>query len=269
VPYDRAPETGAFERGTYEWVELKAKDGAALYGRLLKPRGFDPSKKYPVLVRVYGGPGVQIVRNAWDNAAPFDHLLVGRGFLVFSLDNRGSTGRGHAFESPVFKDLGRAELDDQLAGVAYLKSLPYVDPQRLGIFGWSYGGFMTLYAMTRAPEVFKAGMAGAPVTDFTFYDTIYTERYMGTPKENPTGYESSSPLKKAADLKGELLLIHGTGDDNVHLANTLAFADALIRAGRPHGLLLHPRQMHGFTPRENRQHRDAAILRHFETHLRP
>jgi dipeptidyl-peptidase-4 len=117
--------------------------------------------------------------------------------------------------------------------------------------------------------VWKAGVAGAPVTDYTFYDTIYTERYMGTPKDNPKGYETSSPLRKASDLRAELLLIHGTGDDNVHLGNTVAFADALVRAGRPHTLLLHPRQMHGFLTRENRLHRDAAILRHLETYLRP
>ena len=185
------------------------------------------------------------------------------------MDNRGSTGRGHAFETPIYKDMGRAELEDQLAGVDYLKSLPYVDPQRLGIWGWSYGGYMTLYVLTHAPAVFKAGVAGAPVTDWTFYDSIYTERYMGQPKDNPKGYETSSPLKKAGELKAELLLIHGTADDNVHLANTVAFADALTKAGRPYSLLVHPRQMHGFAAKENRLPRDAAILRHFEAALKP
>ena len=144
-----------------------------------------------------------------------------------------------------------------------------MDPQRLGIFGWSYGGYLTLYALTHAPDVLKAGVAGAPVTDWTFYDSIYTERYMGQPKDNPKGYESSSPLKKAGELKADLLLIHGTADDNVHLANTMSFADALARAGRPYALQVHPRQMHGFSPRENKLHRDAAILRHFETTLKP
>jgi len=267
VSYDRNPDL-SFERGRYEWVELRARDGAALYGRLLKPAGFDPAKRHPAIVRVYGGPGVQLVRNSWDREALFEQLLASRGFLVFSLDNRGSTGRGHAFEAPLYKDMGRTELEDQLAGVAYLKSLAFVDPQRLGIYGWSYGGYLTLYALTRAPDAFKAGVAGAPVTDWRFYDTIYTERYMGTPKENPKGYDTSSPLAKAADLKAELLILHGTGDDNVHLANTLAFADALLKAGRPHSLMLHPRQTHAFSPKENLKARDAAILRHFETYLR-
>ena len=231
------------------------------------PRASIPPKRYPVVVDVYGGPGVQTVRNAWTDG--FDQVLASRGFLVFSLDNRGTTGRGHAFESPIFKDMGRVELEDQLVGVAHLKTLPYVDPQRLGIFGWSYGGYLTLYALTHAPDVWKAGVAGAPVTDWTFYDSIYTERYMGLPKDNPKGYESSSPLKKAGELKADLLLIHGTADDNVHLANTMSFADALTRAGRPYALQVHPRQMHGFPPERERLHRDAAILRHFEATLKP
>ena len=268
VAWDKRPEALAFEHGSYEWAEIKARDGSSLYGRLLKPASFDPKKRYPVVVNVYGGPGVQVVRNGWDRGS-FDQLLASRGFLVWSMDNRGSTGRGHAFETPIYKDMGRAELEDQLAGVDYLKSLPYVDPQRLGIWGWSYGGYLTLYVLTHAPAVFKAGVAGAPVTDWTFYDSIYTERYMGQPKDNPKGYETSSPLKKAGELKAELLLIHGTADDNVHLANTFAFADALAKAGRPYSLLVHPGQMHGFAAKENRLARDAAILRHFETWLRP
>jgi dipeptidyl-peptidase 4 len=263
VAYDRAPETG-YEQGTYEWVELKARSGAALYGRLLKPASFDPAKRYPVLVRVYGGPGVQLVRNFSDSAGSFDQLLASRGFLVWSLDNRGATGRGHAFEAPLYKDMGRTELEDQLVGVEHLKTLAFVDPERLGIFGWSYGGYLTLYAVTHAPTVFRAAVAGAPVTDWTFYDSIYTERYMGMPKDNPKGYESASPLRKAQDFRTELLLIHGTSDDNVHLANTMAFVDALVRAGRPYSLMVHPRQPHGLGPKENRVHRDAAILRHFE-----
>jgi dipeptidyl-peptidase-4 len=192
-----------------------------------------------------------------------DRLLASHGFLVWSLDNRGSAGRGHAFESPIFHDLGRVELQDQLAGIEYLKSLPYVDPVRLGITGWSYGGYITLYALSHAPAVFKAAVAGAPVTDWAFYDSIYTERYMGTPSANPKGYETSSPLKKAADVRAGLLLLHGTADDNVHLANTIAFADALIRAGRAYSLNLHPGQKHGFSSRENRIAVDAAILRYF------
>jgi dipeptidyl-peptidase-4 len=263
-----APILG-FERGTIEWVQVRAKDGTTLYGSLLRPADFDPARKYPVVVSVYGGPEVQVVTNAWGHASPFEELLASHGFLVWSLDNRGAAGRGQAFEEAVFHDLGRLELEDQLEGVEYLRSLPYVDASRIGISGWSYGGYMTLYAVTHAPKVFAAAVAGAPVTDWKFYDSIYTERYMGTPEANPKGYETSSPLAKAADLEADLLIIHGTADDNVHLANTIAFAAALVKANRPYALDVHARQMHGFAAREDRVERDTAILAHFERTLRP
>jgi dipeptidyl-peptidase 4 len=266
---NRSPEILRFERAQVEWVDLRAKDGTVLHGSLLKPASFDPMRRYPVIVSVYGGPHAQSVQNTWSHVSPFEHLLVSRGFLVFSLDNRGTANRGHAFESPIHRDLGKIELEDQLAGIDYLKGLPFVDPSRLGIWGWSYGGYMTLYALTHAPGVFRAAVAGAPVTDWKLYDSIYTERYMGTPKSNPQGYESSSPLAKAWAVDAELLIIHGTDDDNVHVANTLSFADALIRAGRPHALNLHPRQRHAFKDTANRIARDQEVLRHFETYLRP
>jgi dipeptidyl-peptidase-4 len=262
-----APILG-YERGVVEWVDLPAKDGTVLHASLLKPADFDPARKYPVVVSVYGGPHAQVVTNAFDAGSPFEHLLASHGFLVWSLDNRGSAGRGLAFETPLHRDMGRIELQDQLVGVDYLKSLPYVDGTRLGIWGWSYGGYMTLYALTHAPDVFKAGVAGAPVTDWKHYDSIYTERYMGTPQDNPKGYESSSPLARAQSLKADLLLIHGTADDNVHLANTMSFVDALVKAGRPHTLLVHPGQMHAYRAKESRVARDAAILKHFETYLK-
>ncbi len=149
-----------------------------------------------------------------------------------------------------------------------MKSLPYVDSSRIGVTGGSYGGYMTLYALTRAPDVFCSGVAGAPVTDWKHYDTIYTERYMGTPTDNPEGYEQASPLAKAGEIEGELLIIHGSSDDNVHLANTLAFVAKLIEADRPHRLLIHPRQKHGFGPRTDRIARDRATLEHFERTLK-
>jgi dipeptidyl-peptidase 4 len=269
IEENRSPDILRYERAQLEWVDLQAKDGTVLHGSLLKPADFDPSRKYPVIVSVYGGPHAQSVQNTWSHVSPFDHLLASRGFLVFALDNRGTANRGHAFESPIFHDLGRVELEDQLVGVDYLKSLPFVDPARLGIWGWSYGGYMTLYAMTHAPGVFRAAVAGAPVTDWKLYDSIYTERYMGTPTTNAKGYLTSSPLAAAAALRGELLIIHGTADDNVHVANTLTFADALISAGRPHALNLHPRQLHAFKGQANRIARDQAVLRHFETYLKP
>ncbi len=268
VAEDRPAAILDYERGTVEWVNLLAKDGKALHAMLVKPADFDPSRRYPAILSVYGGPHAQTVTNSFDGASPLKQLLASRGFLVWSLDNRGSAGRGLAFESPLFRDMGRVELEDQLVGIEHLKSLPYVDASRLGIYGWSYGGYLTLYAVTHAPDVFKAAVAGAPVTDWSFYDSIYTERYMRTPASNAQGYETSSPLKKAGELKADLLLIHGTADDNVHLANTLSFVDALIKAGRPYALLVHPRQMHGFRDKANRTARDAAILEHFETHLK-
>jgi dipeptidyl-peptidase-4 len=258
----------AFERGTIEWVELMARDGSTLYGSLLTPPGFDPQKRYPVVVSLYGGPHGQIVTRSWRHASPFERLLATRGFLVWQLDNRGSAGRGTAFESAVYRRLGQLELEDQLTGIEYLKGLPSVDASRIGITGSSYGGYMTLYALTHAPGVFRSGVAVAPVTDWRFYDTIYTERYMSTPEDNPEGYARSSPLTAAAQLEDELLIIHGSSDDNVHLSNTLAFAAKLIEADRPHRLLIHPRQRHGLRPLADRIARDRAVLEHFERTLK-
>lgn len=222
-----------------------------------------------MIVTVYGGPHGQTVTDSWSAVPPFSHLLAGRGFLVFTLDNRGTAGRGQAFETPIFRDLGKMELRDQLAGVTYLKSLPFVDTERIAISGWSYGGFLTLYAATHAPHVFRAAVAGAPVADWALYDTIYTERYMGTPTSNPEGYASSAPTRAAGMLDTELLLIHGVLDDNVHFASTVSFVDALTKAGKPYELLLGPKEPHGFASREARLARDRAILAHFERHLKP
>lgn len=252
-----------------EWVDLQAKDGTPLHARLLKPPDFDAARRYPAIVFVYGGPHAQDVEDSWGKLSPFDQLLASRGFLLFCLDNRGTAGRGHAFEAHVNRQLGRVELEDQLVGVEFLKGLPYVDADRLGIWGWSYGGYMTLYAATHAPGVFKAAVAGAPVTDWRFYDSIYTERYMGLPQDNAKGYADSAPLTAAGRLQTDLLLVHGTADDNVHLANTVAFTDALVKADRPYRLVLLPGQKHTVTARESKLARDRAILEHFERTLRP
>lgn len=256
-----------YELGTTEEVVVRADDGVKLEARLVKPADFDPAKKYPVIVYVYGGPHSQTVRDSWGATSLFDHLLASRGYLVWSVDNRGTAWRGHAWESAVFRDFGRRELADQLAGVRHLKTLPFVDPARIGIWGWSYGGYMTLFAMTNAPGVWKCGVAGAPVTHWKFYDTIYTERYMRTPAENPEGYERSAPLSKANELAAPLLLIHGAADDNVHLQNTIAFVDALTKAGKPYELQIQPRQKHGFRGSESVNSRNRAIVRFFEEHL--
>jgi len=220
------PEILKYERGSLEWVELRAADGTALYGSLLKPADFDPARRYPVIVSVYGGPHAQTVTNAWEHVSPRDSLLASRGFLVFKLDNRGMAARGTAFEFPLHREMGKVELQDQLVGVDHLRSLPFVDPGRIGITGWSYGGYLTLYALTNAPSVFKAAVAGAPVTDWKHYDSIYTERYMWIPQENKEGYEAGNAMNYAKNLKGRLLLYYGTADNNVHPNNSMQ----LIRA---------------------------------------
>ena len=256
-----------FELATTEEMEVAADDGTKLAARLVKPADFDPSRKYPLIVYVYGGPHSQVVRDNWGATSLLDHYLASKGFLVWSLDNRGSSARGHAWETPLFRETGVHELKDQLAGVRYVQSLPYVDAGRIGIWGWSYGGYMTLYALTNAPAAFKCGVAGAPVTHWKFYDTIYTERYMRTPKENPKGYEASAPLTKARELKAKLLLIHGTADDNVHMQNTMAFVDALAKAGRPYELQVQPGQKHGFRGKASLNFRNAAIAKFFQENL--
>jgi dipeptidyl-peptidase-4 len=257
-----------FELGTVEETSAVADDGARLEARLVKPAGFDASKKYPVIVYVYGGPHSQVVRDAWGATTLLDHLLASKGFLVWSLDNRGSSGRGHAWEAALFRDMGSRELADQLAGVRYLKSLPFVDGTRIGIWGWSYGGYMTLFSLTRAPDVWKCGIAGAPVTHWKFYDSIYTERYMGLPEEQEQAYRETSALRAAENLHGRLLLVHGTADDNVHVQNTIQMVEALIDAGKPYDLLLYPGKTHGIFGTTARVHLFGAIERYLDEHLR-
>jgi len=250
-----------------QWLEVRAHDGATLYARLVKPADFNPEKRYPVIVNVYGGPEVQMVENRWGATDFFDDLLAQEGYLIWSLDNRGSWARGHAWESVIFRHMGQHELEDQLAGVEYLKSLPFVDPHRLGMWGWSYGGYMTLYTLTHAPEVFKCGAAGGPVSDWKFYDSIYTERYMRTPQENPDGYRASSPLEAADKLRAKLLLIQGTDDDNVHMQNTMNFIQALVNARCPFELYLQPGQKHSFRGDVVRAYLAQRLLEFFRQNL--
>jgi dipeptidyl-peptidase 4 len=249
-----------------ELVSFRTPDGTLLYARLIRPAGFEADKKYPAVVLVYGGPDSQGVRNAW-MGADLDQVLANKGFVVWQVDNRGSSGRGHAFETPVFRKLGSVELADQVAGVDYLVSLGFVDRARVGIRGWSYGGFMTLNAMLNAPDVFRAGIAGAPVTDWHNYDTIYTERYMGLPKDNPDGYQSTALPPKAKTLKGKLMIAHNVEDDNVLFQNTVQMVDALERAGQPFEMQVYTQKTHAVTGAEAR-HLDAAIVDFFDRTLR-
>ncbi|HVO45080.1 MAG TPA: S9 family peptidase [Steroidobacteraceae bacterium] len=233
-----------------EFGTLQAADGQTLHYQIIKPRPLLAGKRYPVIVDVYGGPGNQRVRNAWggyprSNEGFFRQYLAQQGYVVFTLDNRGSGSRGVRFETALYHHFGSVEVDDQVAGVAFLKSLPYVDPGRVGVFGWSYGGYMALMCMLRAPDVFAAGVAGAPVTDWTLYDTHYTERYMGTPKENPQGYLQSGVLEHAAQLRGALLIMHGMADDNVLFANSTKLFKTLQDLDEPFDVMTYPGGKHG------------------------
>jgi dipeptidyl-peptidase-4 len=249
-----------------EIVPVKAADGTTLYARLIKPAGFQPERKYPAIVFVYGGPGPQTVRNQWSGLT-FEQAMAHSGFVIWQLDNRGSSGRGHAWESKLYRRMGKQELEDQKRGVEHLISLGFVDPTRVGIHGSSYGGFMTLTALLHAPDTFRAGVAGAPVTDWRLYDTIYTERYLGLPSENEEGYKASSPLHFANKLSRPLMLMHNLEDDNVLLQHTVRMADALQNAGKQFELMVYPQKTHAVTG-VARKHQLTAIASFFERHLK-
>src|SRR5262245_41555549 len=257
-----------YRRGRVEFRDVKSKDGTVLPAMITLPPDFNPAKKYPVLVYVYGGPHAQVVAELWGGARGLWHqMMAARGIIIWSLDNRGMGGRGRAWESPVYRDMGRQELADQLEGVAYLKSLPYVDGARIAIWGWSYGGYMTLYSLLNSPDTFKAGVAVAPVTDWKDYDTIYTERYMDRPADNEAGYRDSAPLQKAASLAAPLLLVHGSSDDNVHMQNSVQLLEAFINAGKPVEFMLYPRKNHGIPGPPSRTHLYEKITQFLTRYL--
>jgi dipeptidyl-peptidase-4 len=236
-----------YRLGSTEFLQVKTRDGFPMEAMMIKPRDFDAHKKYPVLQFTYAGPHAPQVKNGWGGSAYLWHqLLAEQGYIIWIMDNRTASGKGVESESPVYKNMGELELRDIEDGVAWLKSQPYVDPERIGIWGWSYGGFMTSYALTHS-QSFKMGISGGTVSDWRNYDSIYTERYMLTPQNNPEGYWKSSPVHFAKDLHGKLLLIHGAMDDNVHLSNTIQFAYELQKAGKQFQLMLYPKSRHGVT----------------------
>jgi|SRR5579871_358255 len=250
-----------------EIVKFTGADGTELYGKLIKPAGFERGKRYPVAITVYGGPDVALpARNAW-SGINVEQVLAHRGYVIWQAENRGGSGRGHAFETPVFHDLGRNELADQVAGVEYLITQGIADPQRIGIHGWSYGGFMTVNAMLNAPSVFRAGFAGAPVTSWMNYDTIYTERYMGLPKDNPDGYRDTALSAHAANLTGKLMLAHNLEDDNVLFQNMLQLTNALQLAGKQFEMMVYPQKTHGVTGAALRQ-MNQLMLDFFDRNLK-
>jgi dipeptidyl-peptidase 4 len=254
IDENKGSELGTYDLSPPEFLTVTAEDGTKLYAMMIKPSKSDPSRKYPVLIDVYGGPQVQAVRDEWGGTNfLWLEMMAEKGYIIFSLDNRGSYNRGHAFETPIYHQFGKVELADQLAGVKYLKSLPFVDPSRIGIWGWSYGGYMTLDALVHAPGVFKVGVSVAPVSDWRLYDTIYTERYMGRPQDDAEGYKNSSPANQSTVLSGKLMLAHGTGDDNVHFANTSELINQMIQSGRyPTELAIFPGRGHSIGDRPAR-----------------
>ncbi|GHU90317.1 prolyl tripeptidyl peptidase [Bacteroidia bacterium] len=248
---------------------VKAADGVSdLYYRLVRPVNFDPSRKYPVVIYVYGGPHSQMIKNNWlAGMRGWDIYMAQKGYVVFSMDNRGTANRGLAFENVIHRNLGVNETSDQMEGIAFLKSLPYVDSERIGVHGWSYGGFMATNMILRHPETFKAAVAGGPVIDWKYYEVMYGERYMDTPQENKQGYENVSLLNLAGNLKGHLLLIHGDEDPTVVWQNSLAFLKACITARTYPDYFVYPGHGHNMAG-PDRVHLYEKITRYFDDYLK-
>ena len=257
-----------FSMPSIEVGTIKAADGVTdLYYRIIKPADFDPNKKYPTIIYVYGGPHAQMVTGGWQNGARgWDIYMANKGYIMFTLDNRGSDNRGLEFENVTFRHLGIEEGKDQVKGVEFLKSLPYVDGNRIGVHGWSFGGHMTTALMLRYPEIFKVGVAGGPVIDWGYYEIMYGERYMDTPQSNPEGYEQCNLKNLAGNLKGHLLLIHDDHDDTCVPQHTLSFIKACVDARTYPDLFIYPTHKHNVIGRD-RVHLHEKITRYFEDNL--
>lgn len=250
-----------------EFGSLDAKPFSLNY-RLILPQDFDPHKKYPAVIHVYGGPHAQRVNHGWGGWQGFvAQHLASQGFVVFTLDNRGSANRGKDFETAIYHNLGGVETEDQLVGAKYLQSLSFIDSSRIGMYGWSYGGYMTLMCLMKHPDTFKVGSSGAPVTDWKLYDTAYTERYMGTPLENPEGYKMASVFNWIDNLQGSLQLIHGMADDNVLYVNSTMLYSALQAAGKMFEIQAYPGEKHALANPAMRVHCYKSIVRFFKEKL--
>ncbi len=247
--------TELFGFSPVDFFSFKTSENIELNGWMLKPDNFDPDKKYPVFIYVYGGPGSQTVLDRWNarNGAWFQ-MLTQMGYIVVSVDNRGTGGRGEYFKKMTYLQLGKYETIDQIEAAKYLSSLEYVDEDRIGIFGWSYGGYLSTLCLAKGNDVFSMAIAIAPVTSWRFYDTIYTERFMRTPQENPEGYDNNSPINHVDSIKGNYLIVHGTADDNVHYQNTVEMADALIKANIDFEMMIYPNHNHSINRANVRTH---------------
>ncbi|WP_394129548.1 DPP IV N-terminal domain-containing protein [Shewanella maritima] len=251
-----------------EFGHIKAEDGQILQHRLFKPVAFDPQKTYPVVVRVYGGPHAQLVTNSWSGADYFSQYLLQQGYIVFQLDNRGSGNRGTRFESVIYQNMGDAEVNDQKAGVDYLRSLPYVDGDNIAIYGHSYGGYMALMSQFKAPDYFKAAISGAPVSDWRLYDTHYTERYMGHPDSNKQGYEASSVMPYVSNYRSGLLMYHGMADDNVLFENSTRVYKALQDEGKLFQMIDYPGSKHSMRGEKVRNHLYKSLAAFLDSQLK-
>ncbi len=257
-----------YEIGEVEFPVLKGEGGIELQGRVIKPFNFDPAKKYPVIVYLYGGSHLQLVTGTFGGGAPLWMFhAANRGYIVFSVDGRGSSGRGLEFEQSTFRQLGKAEMADQLTGVEYLKSLPYVDADRMAVHGWSFGGFLTTSLMLHHPGVFQVGVAGGPVTDWSMYEVMYTERYMDTPEQNPEGYAQSDLKNYVENLEGKLLLIHGLNDDVVVPQHSFSLIKAFVDAGKQMDFFLYPGHAHNVRGKD-RVHLIEKVLGYIDLHLK-
>lgn len=250
-----------FGFGSKKFISIPVSDTLSLNAYLVLPPDFDSTRAYPLLVKVYGGPESQEVTDAWDTDLAWQSYLAQQGIITACIDNRGTNGRGEAFRKATYLQLGRSETEDQIAAARWLGRKAYIDENRIGIWGWSYGGFMTLLCMTRGADVFKAGISVAPVTNWRFYDTVYTERFMRTPKQNPQGYDLNAPIHYAAQLRGKLLLIHGTGDDNVHFQNSAEMVNQLIRDNKQFEVFYYPNRNHNISGGNTRFHLYTMITR--------
>ncbi len=251
-----------------EFFTFKSPSGYELYGYMIKPENFDANKKYPVYMTCYNGPGINRVNDVWEGSSQlWLQYLAQEGYLVVCVDGRGTGYRGAEFKKCTYKQLGKYETEDQIAAAKYIAKQSYVDPARISMQGWSYGGYMTLLCLTKGADVFAAGISVAPVSNWRFYDTIYTERYMSLPAENGDGYDDNSPLSHAEKLEDPLLLVHGSGDDNVHVQNTMEMAEALVQANKDFDLFIYPNKNHGIYGGNTRLHLFSKIDKFLKENL--
>ncbi|HBL77703.1 MAG: peptidase S9 [Bacteroidetes bacterium GWF2_42_66] len=256
----------AYQLQTKDFFSFKTSENIELNGWMIKPAGFDATKKYPVLLTQYSGPESQKVTDEW--SVDWNNYLAQKGYLVVCVDPRGTAARGEDFRKAIYMQLGKCESDDHIETAKYLGSLPYVDKTKIGIWGWSYGGFISALTLAKGGDLFKAGISVAPVTNFRFYDSVYTERYMRTPQENPGGYDDNSIFAVASGIKGRLLLVHGSADDNVHVQNTMELAEAMVQAGVQFDMAIYTDQKHGIRSGNATMHLYNRFMQFLENNLK-